>query len=272
MRTGIFFLCVLLTPVMVQASLISDNLSAASNRSVAVPIQKEWQRHLSGASVYIQIFKEEGTLELYTKLGDKYRLLTSYPICKFSGGLGPKRLSGDLKSPEGFYAIEKKNLNPKSQFHKSMDIGFPNSYDRTHGYTGSYLMIHGACVSVGCYAMTDNSIDEIYHYVRNALDAGQQQVSVNIYPFRMTSANMQRHKYSRHMDFWRQLKPAYDYFAANQQPPTVAVRDGRYVVMAQPGGKTSLVQLWDDNHQVQQAAADTQQAFIGSNRTLTEVK
>lgn len=144
-------------------------------------------------------------------MGEQYQLLDSYKICNYSGGLGPKRRQGDFKSPEGFYSVQRNQLKPDSRFYKAINIGFPNAYDRAHGYDGKYLMIHGACVSVGCYAMTDSGIDEIFQFVTAALVFGQPSVQVSIYPFRMTDANMQRHKYSYYKDFWAQLKPGYDY-------------------------------------------------------------
>ncbi len=145
-------------------------------------------------------------------MGETYQLLDSYRICNYSGGLGPKQRQGDFKSPEGFYSVTRSQLKPDSRFYKAINIGFPNAYDRAHGCEGKYLMIHGDCVSVGCYAMTDSGIDEIFQFVTGALVFGQPSVQVSIYPFRMTNANMERHKYSYYADFWKQLKPGYDYF------------------------------------------------------------
>ena len=148
----------------------------------------------------------------------------------YSGGLGPKQRQGDFKSPEGFYNVSRSQLKPDSRFYKAINIGFPNAYDRAHGYEGKYLMIHGACVSVGCYAMTDTGFDEIFQFVTGALVFGQPSVQVSIYPFRMTDANMARHKFSYYADFWKQLKPGYDYFQQTHKPPVVSVMDGRYIV------------------------------------------
>lgn len=199
-------------------------------KKTTTPVSKEYKQQLMGSPVYIQIFKEERTLELYVKMGEQYQLMDSYKICNYSGGLGPKQRQGDFKSPEGFYTVQRSQLKPDSRFYKAINIGFPNAYDRSHGYEGKYLMIHGACVSVGCYAMTDNGIDEIFQFVTGALVFGQQGVQVSIYPFRMTDANMARHKNSYYADFWKQLKPGYDYFNTLHQPPVVSVVDGRYVV------------------------------------------
>lgn len=223
MRKIAFFIAMLLIPCVSFAGLTGSNSSPT-------PISKEYKQQLMGSPVFIQIFKQERVLELYVKMGEQYQLLDSYNICNFSGGLGPKRRQGDFKSPEGFYSVQRNQLKPDSRFYKAINIGFPNAFDRAHGYEGNYLMIHGACVSVGCYAMTDSGIDEIFQFVTAALVFGQPNVQVSIYPFRMTDDNMQRHKYSTYIDFWKQLKPGYDYFVATRQPPVVSVADGNYVV------------------------------------------
>ncbi|RWR02579.1 transpeptidase [[Pantoea] beijingensis] len=194
------------------------------------PVSKELKKQLIGTPVYLQIFKEERTLELYGKIGNEYRLLDSYRICNFSGGLGPKRRQGDFKSPEGFYTVTQNQLKPDSRFYRAINIGFPNQYDREQGYDGKYLMIHGDCVSIGCYAMTNTYMDEIFNFVNAALRNGQPEVNVSIYPFRMTDANMQRHRNSTDANFWKQLQPGYAWFAQYHQPPTVSVNSGRYVL------------------------------------------
>ncbi|MBJ7223798.1 MULTISPECIES: peptidoglycan meso-diaminopimelic acid protein amidase [unclassified Brenneria] len=204
--------------------------SAASEPAPLTPIKKELKQQLLGSPIYIQIFKEESVLELYAKLGNEYRLLEQYPICKYSGGLGPKRIEGDLKSPEGFYQVDLSQLKPDSQYYRAINIGFPNEYDKSQGYSGRYLMIHGECVSVGCYAMTNNYMDEIYRYAEQALRNGQVKIDLAIYPFRMTEQNMQRHRNSRYYSFWRQLQPGYAHFNQHNQPPAITVFNGQYVV------------------------------------------
>ncbi|RPH21903.1 transpeptidase [Buttiauxella warmboldiae] len=231
MRKIALVIAMLLMPCMSFASFLSGNTSTT-------PVSKEFKQQLMGSPVYIQIFKEERTLELYVKMGEQYQLLDSYSICNYSGGLGPKQRQGDFKSPEGFYHVTRSQLKPDSRFYKAINIGFPNEFDRQHGYQGQYLMIHGACVSVGCYAMTDTNIDEIFQFVTGALVFGQPGVQVSIYPFRMTDANMQRHKYSYYINFWKQLKPGYDYFVANRQPPAVSVVNGNYVIGKPPVATT----------------------------------
>ena len=204
------------------------SVSYASEQTQAVSQQLKAQ--LLGSPVFIQIFKEERTLELYAKIGNDYRMIDSYRICNFSGGLGPKRREGDFKSPEGFYTIDSRNLQPNSHYYRAINIGFPNAYDQSRGYSGAMLMIHGDCRSIGCYAMTDTYIAEIYHFVEAALRNGQSAIKIHIYPFRMTPANMQRHHYSADYAFWQQLQPGYTYFMEHHQPAAVAVVNGQYVV------------------------------------------
>ncbi|EHD20365.1 MULTISPECIES: peptidoglycan meso-diaminopimelic acid protein amidase [Brenneria] len=204
--------------------------SAASEPAPLTPIKKELKQQLLGSPIYIQIFKEERLLELYAKVGNEYRLLEHYPICKYSGGLGPKRREGDLKSPEGFYQVDLRQLKPDSRYYRAINIGFPNEYDQSQGYSGRYLMIHGECVSVGCYAMTNNYMEEIYRFAEHALLNGQTKINLAIYPFRMTEHNMQRHRNSSYYSFWRQLQPAYSYFNQHYQPPAITVFNGQYVV------------------------------------------
>lgn len=223
MRNIALFFAMLFLPYLSYASLIGEAPAPAANK-----------QQFMGSPVYIQIFKEERTLELWVKSGEKYQLMNSYNICNYSGGLGPKRRTGDFKSPEGFYSVNRSQLKPDSRFYKAINIGFPNEFDRQNGYHGKYLMIHGACVSVGCYAMTDNNIDEIFQFVTAALVFGQPRVEVSIYPFRMNDANMARHKNSYYTSFWQQLKPGYDYFIQNKQPPMVSVQNNQYVVNTRP--------------------------------------
>lgn len=182
-----------------------------------------------GAPVFIRIFKEEGILEVWLQKRRKFKLFKSYPICKFSGDLGPKLKEGDGQSPEGFYSVPPTALNPYSSFHLSFNLGYPNAFDRALGRTGSLLMVHGNCVSIGCYAMTDPGIEEIYTLVEAALRDGQEAFQVHSFPFRMTPGNLARHDSSEWRDFWLNLREGYDLFERDRVPPAVIVRDRRYV-------------------------------------------
>jgi murein L,D-transpeptidase YafK len=187
-----------------------------------------------GAPVYIAIYKTERMLDLWSQAADgKFELFKSYPICDMSGGLGPKVAEGDNQAPEGFYEVTRDRLNPNSNFDLSINIGYPNAYDQAQHHTGSALMIHGSCLSIGCYAMTDPSIEEIYSLVYAALTEGEAPVPVHIFPFRMTPDNMAGHADSRWYSFWISLKAGYDAFAATGRPPRIDVASGNYVVTAQ---------------------------------------
>jgi len=184
-----------------------------------------------GDPVYLRIFKKEHILELWVKSGKKYRLYKQYPILKLSGYLGPKRKEGDRQNPEGVYRIYKSSLNPRSKYHLSMDIGYPNIYDIHLGRTGSHIMIHGSNKSIGCFAMGDGPIEEIYRLVESALDNGQKFVYVAIFPFIMNEKNMKKYERFKSLHtFWRQLQNIYDIFEIERVPPKVIVLENSYLV------------------------------------------
>ncbi len=173
-----------------------------------------------GANVFIRIFKSENVLELWMKRGQRYTLVKTYSICKWSGKLGPKQRTGDKQAPEGFYQISQGRMNPNSKYHLAFNLGYPNKFDRNHKRSGSFLMVHGDCKSIGCYAMTDPAIEEIYGIMKSAFDNGQTTIPVHAFPFRMTAANIDKHSNSRWTDFWWNLKQGYDVFEATLTPPT----------------------------------------------------
>ncbi len=181
--------------------------------------------------IYIRLFKEERQLEIWQQGNTgHYRLHSTFPICHYSGLSGPKLLEGDLQSPEGFYSLTVDRMNPNSRFHLALDIGFPNQFDQAHGRTGSALMIHGGCVSRGCYAMTDRHIEDIYTIVKGAFAAGQYEIPIHIFPFRMSELNMAYYSQSPWISFWQQMRQAYRLFEENHYPPLVEVIDGQYIV------------------------------------------
>lgn len=154
----------------------------------------------------------------------------NHPICYFSGRLGPKLKEGDQQSPEGFYKVSARQMNPNSTYHLSFNLGFPNKFDRANGRTGNYLMVHGNCVSIGCYAMTDEKIEEIYTLASAAFKNGQKRFQVHIFPFRMTEQNMQTHQKSEWLSFWKNLKQGYDFFETNKTVPKITVIDRKYTI------------------------------------------
>ncbi len=180
--------------------------------------------------VLVRIFKQESELEVWKvdKTGS-YALLKTYPMCRWSGKLGPKMASGDRQAPEGFYHVSAGMLNPNSQYYVSFNLGYPNRLESALGYTGEALMVHGACSSSGCYAMTDAQVGEIYAVVAKALQGGQNRFQVQAYPFRMSAKNMAAHRSDPNMPFWRTLKDGYDYFEVTRRQPKVSVCGRRYV-------------------------------------------
>ncbi len=187
-----------------------------------------------GAPVYVRIFKKEGELELWLKTNGRYRLYRNFPICKWSGRLGPKLKEADYQSPEGFYSVSAKQLHPNSNYHRAFNVGYPNAFDRQNGRTGGMVMVHGNCKSVGCFAMTDKGVEEIYGFVAAALAGGQREVPVHIFPFRMTDSTLARETGGSFLSFlatdsangaqwagfWRNLKEGYDLFERTGEPPT----------------------------------------------------
>lgn len=180
-------------------------------------------------AVLVRIFKEESELEVWKKKASgQYALFKTYPICRWSGKLGPKKKIGDRQAPEGFYQVDMGLLNPKSQYYLSFNLGYPNRLESALGYTGEALMVHGACSSSGCYAMTDAQMAELYPIVLKAMQSGQRSFQVHAYPFRMTSANMAEHAGDPNMAFWQNLKQGYDNFQSTKREPKVSVCNGKY--------------------------------------------
>jgi murein L,D-transpeptidase YafK len=199
-------------------------------------------RGMSTASpIMVRIFKEEGQFEVWKQKDDgRYALVTAYPICKWSGQLGPKYKEGDRQAPEGFYMIRPSQMNPQSRYYLSFNIGFPNAYDQAHGRTGANLMVHGACSSSGCYSMNDAQVAQIYAFARDAFRGGQEGFQIEAFPFRMTAANMARYRNDPNFDFWKMLKEGYDQFEIAHVPPKVDVCEGRYVFNETPAEGSSF--------------------------------
>ncbi len=185
-----------------------------------------------GNPIFMRIFKREFELELWMMRDGRFHRFATYPICKWSGELGPKIKTGDRQAPEGFYTVDQKALNPNSAWHRSFNLGFPNAFDAAQGRTGSFLMVHGGCGSIGCYAMTNPVIDEIWRLVTAAFSGGQQRFQVQVLPFRMTQGNLSRYAASPQAPFWKSLKAGYDLFQASQVPPRVSVCGKGYAFAA----------------------------------------
>ena len=184
--------------------------------------------------ILVRVFKTESELEVWKQdRTGRYALLKTYPICKWSGDLGPKVREGDRQAPEGFYNITPAQMNPNSQFYLAFNLGYPNAFDRAHDRTGAHLMVHGDCSSRGCYAMSDEQILEIFALGRESFFGGQKSFQVQAYPFRMTPANMAKHRNNPNIPFWRMIKEGYDHFEVTKLEPKVDVCERRYVFNAQ---------------------------------------
>jgi murein L,D-transpeptidase YafK len=201
-----------------------------------LPLSKGTEKALASldtspaAPMLVRIFKQSAELEVWKPASNgDYRLFKTYGICKWSGELGPKIKEGDYQSPEGFYQVTPGMMNPKSGYYLSFDTGFPNKYDRAYGRTGTNLMVHGDCKSVGCYAMTDDHIREIYALARESFAGGNPSFQLELYPFRMTEENLEEQSSSPHVEFWRNLKEGFDEFERTRRPARVNVCGGRYV-------------------------------------------
>lgn len=187
-----------------------------------------------GAPIFLRAFKSEQQLELWIQDSSTFRLFRTYPICRVPGELGPKRKEGDLQVPEGLYWVEV--FNPKSSYHLSLGINYPNASDRILSdpkKPGGEIYIHGNCVSVGCIPLTDEKIREVYLLALEAKNAGQTQIPVHIFPCRMTAENRE-HLLARNqpalLPFWDNLGEAYQFFEEKKVLPKyeVEAESGRY--------------------------------------------
>lgn len=256
-------------------------------------LQKMSAEGMTPASpIMVRIFKEESAFEVWKQKPDgRYGKVASYKICKWSGQLGPKYIEGDRQAPEGFYAITRAQMNPKSHYFRSFNIGFPNAYDRAHHRTGLNLMVHGACSSAGCYSMTDQEVGQIFAFAKAAFEGGQTSFQVEAFPFRMTAANMARYRSDPNYPFWQMLKQGYDQFEITRVPPKVDVCDGRYVFnetpeaghafagasaacppMAQPPALVSAYQAYERDYDKAFAAAVKKDAGPPLEKTIDGLK
>jgi murein L,D-transpeptidase YafK len=221
-------------------SLLASAFGAAAGGSraeaAARRVRPALERDLAAAGLrfgdplFVRIFKHESELELWLRRGDTYALFRTYPICTWSGALGPKLRQGDRQSPEGFYSVGAGQLNPASQFHLSFNLGYPNAYDRAHERSGDFLMVHGNCVSIGCYAMGDAQIEQIYTLLDAALHGGQRRVEVHVFPFRFDRPPQADWRTQQWGYFWLNLKEGFDAFERTHVPPEINLQEQRYRV------------------------------------------
>jgi murein L,D-transpeptidase YafK len=220
----------------VLAGCDSDEISLAANakanqpvppKLIAAMVEKDMDLQ---SPILVRLFKQEAELEIWKQdRSGRFALLKTYPICRWSGDLGPKVREGDRQAPEGFYSITPGQMNPQSAYYLSFNTGYPNAYDQALGHTGSQLMVHGDCSSRGCYAMTDEQIMEIYALGRESFFGGQKAFQFQAYPFRMTPLNMAKHRNNPNMAFWKMIKEGYDHFEVTRQEPKVNFCEKKYV-------------------------------------------
>jgi murein L,D-transpeptidase YafK len=214
----------------------SDEISLAANakanqpvppKLIAAMVEKDMDLQ---SPILVRLFKQEAELEVWKQdRSGRFALLKTYPICRWSGDLGPKVREGDRQAPEGFYSITPGQMNPQSAYYLSFNTGYPNAYDQALGHTGSQLMVHGDCSSRGCYAMTDEQIMEIYALGRESFFGGQKAFQFQAYPFRMTPINMAKHRNNPNLPFWKMIKDGYDHFEVTRREPKVNFCEKKYV-------------------------------------------
>jgi murein L,D-transpeptidase YafK len=218
------------TALMVAALAFTVSRTASQGKNREIDIRLSELGFHVGSPILIRIFKAESELEVWMQKDDRFRLFATYPICFWSGELGPKEREGDRQAPEGFYSVGASQLHHIGRHPRSLNIGFPNAVDRSLGRTGSYILVHGGCTSIGCFAMTDAIMEEIYGLAEQALGKGQNEIPVQIFPFRMQDGAMAAHAESKWYDFWRNLKQGYDAFERTHLPPDVTACGGKYLV------------------------------------------
>jgi murein L,D-transpeptidase YafK len=228
--------CLALAASVALAGCNSDEISLANNAKANQPVPPKLVADMTAkdmdmnSPILVRMFKQEAELEVWKQArSGQFALLKTYPICRWSGDLGPKVREGDRQAPEGFYSITPGQMNPQSAYYLSFNIGYPNAFDKALGRSGSQLMVHGDCSSRGCYAMTDEQIAEIYSLGRESFFGGQRAFQVQAYPFKMTPVNMAKHRNNPNMPFWKMIKEGYDHFEVTRQEPKVEFCENKYV-------------------------------------------
>src|SRR5438105_9305400 len=230
----------------------SDDISLANNAKANQPVPAKLVFDMPAkdmdlnSPILVRLFKQEAELEVWkqTRTG-RFALLKTYPICRWSGDLGPKVREGDRQAPEGFYSITPGQMNPQSAYYLSFNTGYPNAFDKALGRTGSQLMVHSDCSSRGCYAMTDEQIAEIYSLGRESFFGGQKSFQLQAYPFKMTPMNMARHRNNPNMPFWKMIKEGYDHFEVTRQEPKVDFCEKKYVFDAEKAPQAKRDPVFD---------------------------
>ena len=186
--------------------------------------------------IFLRAFKQEAVVEAWARedTSGAFRLVASYAVTASSGVLGPKRREGDNQVPEGFYKINV--FNPKSLFHLSMGLDYPNAADLVHAdqeQPGTDIYIHGGAQSIGCLPLGDEAIEELYLLAFETRTRGlQPEIPVHIFPARMEGARWEAlARASTWAAFWQTLQPAYACFERTHRLPRVSITpEGTYSV------------------------------------------
>jgi murein L,D-transpeptidase YafK len=190
-----------------------------------------------GSPVFIRVYKQTSEMELWVQQGPRYVHFKTYGICRWSGFLGPKFYEGDRQSPEGLYRITTSDLIVNRRWDRAMNINFPNSFDSMNGRGGSGILIHGGCGSIGCFAVQNESVEDVYGAVRAALKGGQAYVPVLALPFRFTSLAPEKEDTLQMSEFWADLRRADLLFERDKIPPAAWICDGRYLFADRRGDR-----------------------------------
>jgi murein L,D-transpeptidase YafK len=234
LRTALFLATAGLALAACQDGSLNNSKSLQPIPASTVALMEQKGSNKS-APILIRAYKKEAELEIWKMRADgSYTHLKTYPMCRWSGQLGPKKREGDRQVPEGFYTVTPGQMNPNSQYYLAFNVGYPNALDRAKGYTGGAIMVHGACASAGCFSMTDEQMGEIYAIAREAFAGGQRAIQMQTMPFRMTAENLAKHRLDPNMSFWREIKEGYDHFEVTKREPQVAFCGRRYVFNASP--------------------------------------
>jgi murein L,D-transpeptidase YafK len=223
-----------------EKQLSNDRVKVAYDEKESVVKQYFSKKKLSFEKyqLFLRAFKKEEKLEVWVKEDGKHEfsLLETYDFCTNSGTLGPKRKRGDLQIPEGVYYIN--HFNPLSNFYLSLGLNYPNASDKILSNKkdpGSSIYIHGDCVSIGCIAITNDYIKELYVMAVEARNSGQEKIPVHVFPAKLAagvvdklgaeyavSANVKK--------FWKNLEPIYlDFESSKKLKPIKVNEKGEYI-------------------------------------------
>ena len=219
-----------------------DQSSARAEQPISTATLAEMEKldTTPSSPTLIRTYKKEAELEIWKMKSDgQYALLKTYPMCRWSGQLGPKKREGDMQVPEGFYPIAPGQMNPNSHYYLAFNVGYPNAYDRAYGRTGGSVMVHGVCSSAGCFSMTDEQVADIYAIARDSFRGGQREIQLQSYPFHMTAENMAKFRLDPNIGFWKNLKDGSDHFEVTKTEPSVLVCGKSYVFDATAKGEVS---------------------------------